>query len=149
MPVWPLTPPGAPRGGVARHRVGPAAAALAVALVVAALPACVTSGGGSGGSASGPITRAEIEASPSRNGYDLVQNLRPSWLRTRGSTSLRRTEAPRPVVYIDRIREESVESLRRIDSDMIFQVEFLSASDATTRFGTGHTGGAIVVTLRR
>jgi hypothetical protein len=30
----------------------------------------------------------------------------------------------------------------------ISQIEYMSASDASNRFGTGHTGGAILVTSR-
>jgi hypothetical protein len=34
-----------------------------------------------------------------------------------------------------------------ITPELIRQVEYLGASDATTRYGTGHSGGAILVTL--
>ncbi len=122
--------------------------ALTLALVVA--PAgCATGGAGGGASRSGPITLDDIHASAARNAYDLVQSLRPQWLRGRGATSLRSTEPSLPVVYVEGIREGSIESLRRLGTDVIARIEFMSAADATNRYGTGHTGGVIFVSLRR
>jgi hypothetical protein len=121
---------------------------VSVGLLVA--PAgCITSGSGGSTSRSGPITVEEVRASAARNGYDLVQSLRPQWLRGRGATSLRSTEPTLPVVYVEGIREGATDSLRRIGTDVIARVEYLGASDATNRYGTGHTGGVILVSLRR
>jgi hypothetical protein len=39
--------------------------------------------------------------------------------------------------------------LRTLSVDQIEQMEFVSASDATTRYGTGHPSGIIEVTTRR
>ena len=38
------------------------------------------------------------------------------------------------------------EVMENMPSSDIFQMEFLSASDATTRFGTGYLNGAILIT---
>jgi hypothetical protein len=123
---------------------------LVLALVLLVAPVgCATGGAGAGASRSGPITVEEVRASAARNAYDLVQSLRPQWLRGRGATSLRSTEPTLPLVYVEGIREGSTESLRRIGTDVIAGIEFLSASDATNRYGTGHTGGVILVSLRR
>jgi hypothetical protein len=53
------------------------------------------------------------------------------------------------VVYIEGIREPSLDALRRLDVTSILLIDYLGAADATTRYGTGHTGGAILVSLRR
>jgi hypothetical protein len=118
-------------------------------LLVAGGAGCFANSGASGGSRSGPITQQDVEGTTARNAYDLVQAIRPQWLRGRGAMSIQNPRPVPPVVYIEGIREPSTESLRRLDVSSILLMEYLSAADATTRFGTGHTGGAILVTLRR
>jgi hypothetical protein len=36
-----------------------------------------------------------------------------------------------------------------VNLDQVSSVEFIDSRDATTRFGTGHTGGVIMVNLDR
>ena len=113
------------------------------------LGGCATGGSGTSGSRSGPIERDEVESVSTRDALQLVQRLRPQWLQGRGSTSLRSPGATLPLVYLDGVRYGAVESLRQIDSEAVWRVEFLNAPDATNRFGTGHAGGVILVTTRR
>jgi hypothetical protein len=125
---------------------------LVALLLFVSLPllgGCATGNSGTSGSRSGPIERADVEAVSTRDALQLVQRLRPQWLRGRGSTSLRSPGATLPVVYLDGVRYGEVDSLRQIDSEAVWRVEFLSAPDATNRFGTGHAGGAILVMTRR
>jgi hypothetical protein len=42
-----------------------------------------------------------------------------------------------------------VESLRSMRASDASELRFLNSSDATTRYGTGYTAGAIVVSTRR
>jgi hypothetical protein len=105
------------------------------------------------------ITREEIQdRSPdSRTAFEVVQRLRPHFLRERSSGSIsspltaegnRNTPAVKtPVqVYIDgaKIGPASY-ALRNIQANAVIDILYLNASDATTRFGTGHDNGAIVV----
>jgi hypothetical protein len=39
--------------------------------------------------------------------------------------------------------------LRQVRAQNIATMEFMGPSDATTRFGTGHVGGAILIVTRR
>ena len=39
-----------------------------------------------------------------------------------------------------------VEELRSIRAEHVVEIRYMSASEATTRFGTGYTGGLILVT---
>jgi hypothetical protein len=110
---------------------------------------CAAGARGGTGSGSGEITLAEIEASPARDGYQLVSRLRPQWLRGRGPISLRDPRPTLPVVYVNGIREGGPDTLRRLDVGGILSIDYLGAADATTRFGTGHAGGVILVQLRR
>lgn len=124
---------------------------LGAALLVMALPllgGCTTGAGG--GTRGNPdlITWEQIEGASAANGYDLVRQLRPQWLRGRGSASLQSGEVLLPVVYIAEIRHGDVESLRAFDVDVLQELRFISATAATTRYGSGHAGGVIRVTLR-
>jgi hypothetical protein len=92
------------------------------------------------------ITAEEIAASSARNALDAVQLLRPNWLRMRGvSGSTLGGETIAPVVYSDNIRLGDAENLLGLPASDIASIEYLNSRDATTRFGTGHTGGAILI----
>lgn len=43
---------------------------------------------------------------------------------------------------------ETVDSLRQLSADQIYRIQYINASDATTRFGTDHFGGAILITTK-
>jgi hypothetical protein len=95
------------------------------------------------------ITVEEIAASSARNAYDAIQMLRPSWLIMRGAaSSTLRGESVAPVVYSDNVRLGDLDNLRAITASDIATIEFLNSRDATTRFGTGYAGGAILVTTK-
>ena len=93
---------------------------------------------------------AEIQSNraPGRTAYDLLANLRPEFLRSRGTNSFRDITPLTAVVYIDNMKYGSLEQLRNLSADRVFQVRYLSAADATTRFGMDHGGGAILVTTK-
>jgi hypothetical protein len=96
------------------------------------------------------ITGEEVQAQEQHHtAYEVVQGLRPTWLHNRSSGTMNAPEAGSPVVYMDDIRLGGLEALRRIPRSAVVSVEYYSPSDATTRFGTGHMGGAIVVRGRR
>lgn len=93
---------------------------------------------------------AEIQSSrvPGMSAYDLVAHLRPEYLRSRGTNSFRDTTPLTAVVYIDDLKYGSVEQMKNLSAERVFQVRYLSAADATTRFGMDHGGGAILITTR-
>lgn len=130
---------------------------LPALLLVAALAACAS--GGSGGTASTTgaagsrhssdlLTQAEIQDAGVGSTYDIVQRLRPAWLRTRSGGSTR-TSPQYAIVYLDGSRIGGLEALRRINSTDVRSIRFLRAGDATTRYGTGHEGGAILVETKK
>jgi hypothetical protein len=112
-----------------------------------ALGACAT-----GGPTDGPrfnatlITRAEIDDAGPSTAYELVQKLRPIWLRKRGNTSF--TQETDVVVYLDHVRMGEREALREVSTTEIASLEFLDARRATARFGEGHVAGAILIRTR-
>jgi hypothetical protein len=96
------------------------------------------------------ISAEEIEAAkrPGWNAWDLIAQTRPTFLRSRGATSLRDLTPVQAVVYVDGIYFGKLESLRNLAVEEIRQIEFISSGDATTRYGTDHLGGAILISPR-
>jgi len=93
------------------------------------------------------LTVEEIrESQPSGwTAHDLIAQLRPEYLRSRGASSLRDPAPVTATVYLDNVRFGSLETLKVISADQIRRVEYINAADATTRFGTNHLGGAILI----
>ena len=88
------------------------------------------------------ITRAEIEAANVPSAYEVVRKLRYTWLQTR----VRSPSGGDPVrVYVDGVIQSGVDELRRLEPSIVAELRYLNPGDATTRFGTGHTAGAILV----
>jgi hypothetical protein len=93
------------------------------------------------------ITAEDMAAVNLPTAFDVVERLRPHFLRPRGPTTV--VSDTRLVVYQDNLNLGGVDMLRQIRAAELQEIRFLSASDATTRFGTGHPGGAIIVTTRK
>lgn len=115
-------------------------ALLAAPLVLAACAAATQWGG----SLRDPnrLTAIEIQAVSAHSALDAVRQLRAVWLRGRRSSSVA------PVVYVDNVRMGGPAVLERIWIQNVSELWFMSGLDATTRYGTGHTGGAILVFTR-
>ena len=111
---------------------------------------------------SNQIVREEIQAASASNAYELVQTLRPQWLRERGQETVRTQKVERPdgrgrievattmaepeiIVYIANSRFGNVDALRDIPVTGLGSLEFVSPSKATLRWGSGHSKGVIVV----
>lgn len=121
--------------------------ALVLGLSLLTVPGCAGTGSGSG-PGQGPITRADLDDVSMGDAYEVVQRLRPAWLRPRGRVSIQSTTAQNPVVYVDNIRFGNPSSLRQVSADAIEEIVYMGASEATTRYGTGHAGGVILVRTR-
>ena len=116
------------------------------------LAACAIAPSGAGrmsGEDRDVLTAAEISQSGGATAYEVIAQLRPEFLRSRGLSSLLAATAPTAVVYMDNVQLGGLEVLRTVGAQTISRVEYLSASDATTRFGTDHTGGAILISTKR
>lgn len=94
------------------------------------------------------ITSEEIAKASAADAYDLIRELRPAWLSSRGVVS-GDAYAGGIVIYLDGIKQNSVEDIKAIAVERIKEARFYSASDATTKFGTGHPSGAIEITTKR
>jgi len=128
----------------------------------AVLTAGCASGGGSAAStaAAAKVTRGATGASRylvtedeltnlgDRSAYEALQQLRPSFLHSR-DTQTSRNPIPAPVdVFVDGGRTEGVDALKGIRASTVKEMRFYEPQDANTKFGTGHNGGVIAVTLK-
>ena len=111
---------------------------------------CASSGESSGFSRSrNLITAEELMEVPHSTVYEAVRALRPRWLQARSGASLRSPEPQTAMVYIDGQLRGGLGEMWNLLPTEVSEIRFMSASDATTRFGTNHIGGAIVITTRR
>jgi hypothetical protein len=126
----------------------------------------------SGGSSSGPtgttggssqssaphnnavITQSELEASATQTAYDAIARLRPNFLAVRGTGSANTADAG-VAVYLNDVRvggtatASTADALKDIYVVDIRSIQYLSASEATQRFGTGNIHGAILITRKK
>lgn len=134
-------PPDRPTGRAAAQLL-----ALVSALGVAACAVGTRSSGPS--STRDMITREELEELNADDVMEAVSILRPQWLRFR---PMRTPGSPDPVVgvVVDGQPRGTRSDLAQIPIGTVERIEFMTSADATIRFGTGFTGGAIVVSTRR
>ncbi len=118
---------------------------LALALAFGAT-ACASGGGSSrpAGATTNRIVKEELTPLGTINALQAIERLRPRWLQSRAGTG-----GELPVLYVDGARRSNVQDLNSLQAMDIEQMEYMSGSDATTRYGTGHSGGAILVTSIR
>ena len=120
---------------------------LAAALSLAACASTSQTAPATGGNRS-MLTTAELrEESASRTLDEIIRQRRPMWLNARGTASLQGGDEI--VVYRDGVPTGGPAVLRTMVAETVESVQFLPAADATTRFGTGHSLGAILVVSRR
>jgi hypothetical protein len=61
-----------------------------------------------------------------------------------------RSSAGGPVVlYVDNVKMLDMTGLSTIPATRVREIRYINASDATTRWGTGHASGVILVTTKR
>ena len=95
------------------------------------------------------ITAEEIATRQNeQNALDLIRALRPSWLNTRGPTTIMLAETGISV-YVDGAKRGSIDELRFITREQIQEMRSLSATDAQARYGMDNVSGAIEVTTKR
>jgi hypothetical protein len=116
---------------------------------------CASTGAKSAARAnSNVITSEEIAAGAGATAFEVIQRLRPSYLHTRGAVrgaptaNSNNLEPVDIVVYVGDNRVGGSEQLRQISVTEIREIRYFTASEATTKWGTGHSAGAIQVLSR-
>ena len=115
-----------------------------IALVLLSLGATACATGSSDGRRTGRrdlLTAEELAEHPELSAYEVIEQLRPTWLQAR------RGEGP-PRIVLDRspVERDILHSIRVTE---IESMRLLSAGVATTRYGTGYQAGAIEVLTKR
>lgn len=95
------------------------------------------------------ITAEELATTAELDAFDAVRRLRPMWLRTRGPVSMSLQGRAGIRVYVNGSRRGQLDVLRSFRATDIESITYLSAPEATTRFGIDHSDGAIMVILKR
>jgi hypothetical protein len=80
----------------------------------------------------------ELRQATGSNAFDLIQQLRPQYLRRRGASQA-------PAVFLDNIPRGGVDALRQIPALDVAEIRYLDSRAATQQFGTGYSGGIILV----
>lgn len=93
------------------------------------------------------ITREEIKdrAPDAKTALDVVQRLRPQFLRTRPSGSVQSQNTVPIKVYVDGSLRAGIVALREIQSHAVVEIVYLNGGDAMMEFGREHENGAIKV----
>ncbi|HUQ19170.1 MAG TPA: hypothetical protein VM099_06120 [Gemmatimonadaceae bacterium] len=123
---------------------------LAVA-VIALAPACASSGKvGETQSSSDFVTSVEIANTQATTAYDLVNRLRPNWLRGGGISSISggNIASQTTLVYLDGNKIGELDALRSIPSNGIKTMRWLDPARAQTMLrgiGTEPLAGVIVL----
>jgi hypothetical protein len=99
------------------------------------------------------VTSVEIDATPVSTAYDLVNRLRPAWLRAgrTGSIGGGAISSQVTLVYLDGIRLGGIESLRTLSASGIRSMKYLDATRAATVLrdpGSEAVSGAIVISTK-
>lgn len=94
------------------------------------------------------ISGEDIRRESLSNALEAVNFFHPEWLVLRGQEAIYNPEADNLRVYLDNALLGGVANLAAISPLMIESIRFFDARQATNRWGTGHTHGAIQVISR-
>ncbi len=94
------------------------------------------------------ITAPELSRSGATNAYDAIRQIRPELLRTRDPGSLVYFKANRPAVAVDNTLVGGVEVLRAMPLDTVARIEYVSAWQATKRYGSSLGNGVMLIETR-
>lgn len=92
------------------------------------------------------LTAAEIVAARATDVYQAVTQLRPEFLRRRGSLPMPQFGAVSVAVFLDDMPFGGAESLRTIPLDRVRLIRYITPHQADLRWGGTHPAGAILVT---
>jgi hypothetical protein len=125
-----------------RHTTRTAFALLVLALAAAACSTVKGAAGTRPGSSMDRITEAELDPVSQLSAFEAIERLRPRWLQSRTGFF--------PTVHVDgSVRNAGEEILASILCSEVEGIQYLSATDATTRFGTDYKNGVILITTKK
>lgn len=114
---------------------------MSLLLVVLVASACYPARSGGGGNRDAyVIGTGELQGVPADDIYEAIRLLRPAWLTQRSGRT--------PQVFVNGSVRGGLEELRTFRPEMVTELRYIDATDATTRWGTGFMAGVIDVTTR-
>ena len=116
---------------------------LLLMVIAVAAASCAPAGTGGTSRNRDVLTREEIRQTQAGNVYEVVQRLRPQWLRPRTAGFVGSGEIS---VYVDDVRFGTTESLQTVSAQTVEELRWIDAATATQRWGTGNASGAIAIT---
>jgi hypothetical protein len=128
-----------------RRLIAPMLIALATACAGAARPQKSVSSNRS------VVTDVEIPTSGTESAYDLIQRIRPEYLRAKptqsysGATS---AVAPPPSVFLDGQRMGELADLRQISAPTLSMIRYYGIEEGKQKFGMQYGGGVIEIRFR-
>ena len=99
----------------------------------------------SAGRNSDVISTSEMRASGATDAYQAISRLRPLFLHRSRAAAPMRPNVSSLQVYLDQARLGGLETLQTVPIESIKSIQYLSASEATIRWGTNHMGGVILL----
>lgn len=93
------------------------------------------------------ITRDVIVGTQYTNLFDVVQAMRPNWLRTRGSNDSANGDVLQ--VYLDNQRIGGINELRNIAPTSVLSLRYYDPIASAARWGMNHSAGVIFVLTSR
>jgi len=119
-------------------------------LLLAACAYATRAGENQAGESQNVISRADLDGIVAGTAFEAIERLRPRWLQPRGPTSMLEPQGTPPTVFVDGRPAGDLTALNVIPTEEIAELRYVSPTEATTRWGTGVSGGVIeVVTGRR
>ena len=101
------------------------------------------------GSARDVLTQAEIRAANAGDAYDLVQRLRPAWLRQNVNASPAEADGSREIrVWVNGRDAGGLATLRNYDSHQIVSMRWVDSLTALATYGPGYGRGVITLDTR-
>jgi hypothetical protein len=104
-------------------------------------------------SSSDYVTSVEIAAVSATNAYDLINRLRPRWLRTQAPGSIGAGVRSQVIaVYLDGVRLGGLDALRSVSTAGVVSMQYYDATRAATILrdpGSEPIAGAIVIKTNR
>lgn len=125
--------------------------ALSRFATIVALVACASTGTTAGGARhqADLITAPEIASSGTTNAWDLINRLRPTWLKQQAVGSIGGSARTQVIaVYIDGHRFGDISSLQTVSASGIRSIQWLDAARAATvltEVGSDPIAGAIII----
>ena len=94
------------------------------------------------------ISEYEIDQIEFHSAYEIIEALRPQWLRARGVNSITGRTSRYAHVFVDGQFVGGLDHLWTVSAMQIGEIRFWGPGGAGVRFGMGHPRGAIEVTSK-